>query len=87
MILKCFRVAGTDLLAQGNLFVAEVCKFGLYDGSLQAITAAVGAQDMVRPALFAAMISHSTEGFAQLRIGGEDSATIAICAEGLAGKS
>ena len=86
MILKCFRVAGTDLLAQGNLFVAEVCKFGLYDGGLQAITAAVGAQDIVRLALFAAMIGHSAEGFAQLRIGGEDSATIAISAEWFSGE-
>ena len=43
VILKCFRVAGADLLAQGDFFVAEVGKFGLNDSGLQAIAATVGA--------------------------------------------
>lgn len=83
VVFEGIGVTCAYFLAQGDLFVPEVGELGLDDGGLQAVAAAVGAEDVVRLALFAAVISDRAEGFGKCGVGSEDGPSIAIATEWL----
>ncbi len=85
-ILQGLGVAGPDLLAEGDLLVAEIGKLRLDNRGLQGIAAAVGAEQVVGLALLAAVVGDSADALGQGGIGGEDGPPVAIAAERLGRK-
>ena len=86
VVFEGLGVAGADLLAKGNFLVAEVGEFGLNDGGLKAIAAAVGAEGVVRFALFAAVVGDGAQGFGEVWVFCKYGTAVAVAAEWFGGE-
>lgn len=86
VVFERLAVALAHLLAELNFLVAEVGEFGLDNGGLQAVAAAVGTEGVVRLAFFAAVVGDGADGFGQVGVFGKNGPAVAITTEWLGGE-